>query len=515
VPTAKPDDILPTDPTFVIRKAQPRPTNLSVAASLQHNRRSRSSVYSDEDGSRQRVSRTSSLHSVRSQKTSHRSSRSSTGSEKTIEDRTIGQGLPSPSPREVIASQQDVVVQFSQFAIPSASANPQTGGVDLVLSNDLGTVHSTRLFVPSKNAEEVRYRYIEPKGEIEYDISQLVGEEWKTPDDGVGSGILSSIAKVLTGSPKIGGDEPEKEDVLQVALGGDSDASASGGDEERKAGELAEKLERIVQKVRNGGGEPLSPASSLPTTTPSSNMFIDQSSSIPIHARQTSITPSQLTTDLPYRHSEDSQRSPASRSYSTGLPSSTNSPFSESALSNSQQTLPSTTISSTSSTPTPSQALRSGSSASTHRDVAPSSSASLTPNSSNPITASTARTTPAPADYRNSTNTSEPSSRPRLFITRDDFGIKNMLAVIAARSRDPHSSSRSLAFSSSSGLSKARGPDEVEKQLFGERVLDPTPAWEGKRAFVEIQKQLDSMDRELDSLLDRVLAKGLTSTGSN
>jgi hypothetical protein len=91
-----------------------------------------------------------------------------------------------------------------------------------------------------------------------------------------------------------------------------------------------------------------------------------------------------------------------------------------------------------------------------------------------------------------------------------------MLAVISARSRDPHSSSRTLVFSSSSsGLSKARGPDEVEKQLFGERVVDPTPAWEGKKAFVEIQKQLDLMDRELDSLLDRVLAKGVSSSGSS
>lgn len=97
---------------------------------------------------------------------------------------------------------------------------------------------------------------------------------------------------------------------------------------------------------------------------------------------------------------------------------------------------------------------------------------------------------------RPSTSTSIPArtasrslARTPIPVMRDDFGVKQMLAVINARAREP--------------LPKLAEPadkkDDVERLLFGERI--PSSVDEG----VEMQSRLDNFDRELDELLEEVL----------
>lgn len=85
-----------------------------------------------------------------------------------------------------------------------------------------------------------------------------------------------------------------------------------------------------------------------------------------------------------------------------------------------------------------------------------------------------------------------------------------MMAVIRARARESLDSRRK-----SSLIVPAGSSDVVDKLLFGEKMADGGPGWEGKRGLVELQGRLDDFDKELDRLLDSVLVSSKTETASH
>lgn len=97
----------------------------------------------------------------------------------------------------------------------------------------------------------------------------------------------------------------------------------------------------------------------------------------------------------------------------------------------------------------------------------------------------------------------------RPVVTNDDFGISNMMAVIRARARESLDNRRKSTL-----IVPASSSDVVDKLLFGEKMADGGPGWEGKRGLVELQGRLDDFDKELDRLLDSVLASSKTETAS-
>jgi len=88
-------------------------------------------------------------------------------------------------------------------------------------------------------------------------------------------------------------------------------------------------------------------------------------------------------------------------------------------------------------------------------------------------------------------------------VTRDDFGIKNMLAVINARAREPISKQATFAF----GGSTKR--DMVEEKLFG---VGGGGVKGHASAGRELRGRFDEFDRELDRLLEGVLGLGKSAT---
>jgi hypothetical protein len=91
-------------------------------------------------------------------------------------------------------------------------------------------------------------------------------------------------------------------------------------------------------------------------------------------------------------------------------------------------------------------------------------------------------------------------------VTRDDFGVSALLAVIRARAHHAGVASgrRKSSAATAGGLPTAAKPDAVDLLLFGEPLADGGPGWEGKRGLVELQGRLDDFDKELDRLLDAV-----------
>jgi len=99
------------------------------------------------------------------------------------------------------------------------------------------------------------------------------------------------------------------------------------------------------------------------------------------------------------------------------------------------------------------------------------------------------------------------NGRPVL-VTRDDFGVKNMLAVINARAREPIS--KQAAF----GATRKR--DWVEETLFGvgggAKSQSQAGAGGGRGAGGgggELGGRFEEFDRELDRLLEGVLGLGM------
>lgn len=91
-------------------------------------------------------------------------------------------------------------------------------------------------------------------------------------------------------------------------------------------------------------------------------------------------------------------------------------------------------------------------------------------------------------------------------VTRDDFGVSSLLAVIRARAHlaGIAYSRRKSSAATAGGLPAVAKPDAVDLMLFGKPLADGGPGWEGKRGLVELQGRLDDFDKELDRLFDAV-----------
>ena len=374
IPTAHPEDVQPSDPVFIIRRAVPRGANLSLLSSP---RRSRSSVLMD-------TSRNSTLsdRSIRAgdKALSAKASASSLGSERTAgpggED-TTATITPAPSRQEIIAAQR-AASRANQLAILSANTNASQG-IDLVMS-DRGTVRSSRLLSLATGGEQVRYSYIEPDGETTYDISELIEEEW-TP-----TATTSALSGGASGGnsldiPRDGGagraPSPSEGDVLEGALRDPQgrrpvSAEAPGG-----AGEIDQKIGRVLQKVREGSVKPLATSST----------------SSPLPGAIAAVVSAVGGGGGGHRKQQSSITSSMSRS-----------------------------------SPTPSTNTNSPSTSQDQSTTQPSSAARSNP-------------TPPNLNLRSpqhplANQRAGAGGRP-LLVMRDDFGIKGMMAVILARAREP------------------------------------------------------------------------------
>ncbi|KAL7414835.1 hypothetical protein BDY24DRAFT_440296 [Mrakia frigida] len=448
ISTAHPEDVQSSDPVFIIRRAQPRGTNLSLLSSP---RRSRSSVNMDlSNGS----IRSSTISDRSARQLSAKASASSLGSDRTAEDLTVTEPrptststTPTPSRQEIIAAQR-AASRANQLAILSANTNASQG-IDLVMS-DRGTVRSSRLFVGGVEGttEQVRYSYIEPDGETTYDISELIEQEWTPPTN---LSVPQDKSRSILRTPS-----PSEGDVLEGAL---AKPTRESKEFDEQYGAIDQKIDRVLQKVRSGSVKPLVDGSGPSSSTLPSNSA-SQTTIVPAVATSTSTTPTSRSTSSASQHRKQpsvASISSLSRSSGGGSPSTS-----------AQTTTTTTTHPSTTSNPTP----------------------------PNPL--------PAPA-------TRLVNGRPVL-VTRDDFGVKNMLAVINARAREPMSKQASMM----NGTTKR---DQVEEKLFGVKAQQEGRRGTGAGAGAgagggggELGGRFDEFDRELDRLLEGVLRLGRKSS---
>jgi hypothetical protein len=356
------------------------------------------------------------------------------------------------SPQQIIAAQR-AASRANQKALISAQVNASQG-VDVVLPNQ-GTLRSARLGVPGQ--EQVRYSFISGDGET-YDISDLIEQEWgkesakvlqppnllrtttgnssyhtapSTPD----SGMVASPLEEANSDPN---------DILQGVL------QRSRGEPEAH---LQEKIHRVLDKVRAGAsGRPMSrdelgkrsvsPASGQPPLSPLPEGGVYERSE-----RSSS------------RQGQDAPRS-----------------NSRQALANSARI------------------------ASRHRQqpsiasILSDFSAETDAGTSTPLTAATSTNpTPPVGNYHHAVrlNSTSPTPLPPTPVAyQDDFGIKQMLAVIEARARDitPKETERPAL-------------DEVEKMFYGEKPDMASAHPSVRQSFQPLQARLDALEKELDELL--------------
>ncbi|WWC73524.1 uncharacterized protein I206_107496 [Kwoniella pini CBS 10737] len=220
-------DILPSDPIFVLRRVHTHPRGIA---------------------------------SARADSTPRQSTISSNSSTDTR------------SPAEIIAAQR-AASRANQKALISAHINT-TQGVDIVLP-DRGTFRSSRL-IEHNGEEVVRYSYIDDDGET-YDISELLEEEWgidpapsetspimgkpvlnrlatdqsayitapSTPDEGIEKAEILSDAIFQTENRRSRSNS-QSQDILVGAV------EETVGKGQHKEVFLEEKLNRVIDKVKSG-----------------------------------------------------------------------------------------------------------------------------------------------------------------------------------------------------------------------------------------------------------------------
>ncbi|WVW86747.1 hypothetical protein I302_108801 [Kwoniella bestiolae CBS 10118] len=224
-----PNDILPTDPVFVLRRVHTH----------QHQARGSTGLANAK---------------VDFATSTPRQSTSSTN----------GSG-DTRSPAEIIAAQR-AASRANQKALISAHTN-QTQGVDIILPDQKGTFRSSRL-IEHDGEEVVRYSYIDGDGET-YDISELLEEEWGGHST---TGSSAAQQKVKPSLNRLGTDQSayitapstpeeglEKDKVLQeLPVGGRQRTNSQSQDilkatvEKGQEKSLEEKLIRVMDKVKSG-----------------------------------------------------------------------------------------------------------------------------------------------------------------------------------------------------------------------------------------------------------------------
>ena len=438
---------------------------------------------------------------------------------------------PGLSPQEIIAAQR-AATRANQRALISAHNNTKQG-VDVVLP-DRGTFRSSRLL--EAGGEVVRYSFIDDNGET-YDISEIIAEEWAS-DEGANAlqkpqapALIrhgdSSASNYVT-APSTPMEEQEtprgSEDILQDVL-----ARAQG-----QEGKLEEKLQRVISKVKSwrplksptgdrnkaptpterdapsGRATPQGPPSRTTTPQPPGGFNWDDSN--------TDTTPRANPSSVGH----GSYASHEARSDSRNGSRQAN--YEDTATSvnriisrhhQRQQPSIASIMSDLSTSPTgdsrervsrePSLDPMTESNQSSMYDNAQESSEDLRgppgirgdgTRSSTPLTA-TSSTHPTPpfssiGVFTRSLSSASPTQRVPVS-SSDDFGLKNLMAIIDVRSRDWSKKPK-----------KVEKVDEVQDLLYGKTVN-----WEGihpeiKGCFVGTVERLDRFDKEVDELLAMV-----------
>ncbi|WWC92990.1 uncharacterized protein L201_007954 [Kwoniella dendrophila CBS 6074] len=241
-----PNDILPTDPVFVLRK---------VHTNHQHRGLSNAKVDSATNSTPRQSITPTSKNDTR-------------------------------SPAEIIAAQR-AASRANQKALLSAQTN-QSQGVDIVLPDQKGTFRSSKLIDENDGEEIIRYSYIDDNGET-YDISELLEEEWNNDDNNLNN-MNSNTLNVNIHKPalnRLGTDQSayitapstpdeglEKDHELSIIQQNQNDQRqrqrqrsnsslsqtqdilkdvvVENKQDKNKQFELKEKLNRVIDKVKSG-----------------------------------------------------------------------------------------------------------------------------------------------------------------------------------------------------------------------------------------------------------------------
>ncbi|WVQ75144.1 hypothetical protein IAR50_004753 [Cryptococcus sp. DSM 104548] len=456
------------------------------------------------------------------------------------------------SPQEIIAAQR-AASRSHQLSVLSSTNKGQ--GVDVRLPQTQGTFRSTRQ-VGQDGGAVMRYSFIDEAGET-YDISELLEEEWgKNGKSQVGEdsktgcappelqrqGTDLSISDYHTApsTPEAGMealpgesiellDEPrprepaQDRDILHHAV---QRASQDG-----EAAGLHEALQRVAEKAREGSTKGSTGPEEITrererSLTPNGKITPEQDSSEDLHATPRASTAYQYSDQ--YHSQDDSTRT---------NPSQTTGEYGETAASvnriisrhRQQPSIASimSDLDGDKSTSSPSRDLR-------DRSVDPPSSVSegdehdqfTDPDgSSTPATASSS-THPTPPfngnggmfSYTRAVNVASPTPRAPVRY-RDDFGMKDMMAVIRMRAREystePKPKARNVRASVISSAESTRSSShaatgtEVDRQLIGEKLDWDQVHSDVRDCLHGVQERLDKFDREVDELLAAVGALGV------
>jgi len=386
------------------------------------------------------------------------------------------------SPQEIIAAQR-AASRANQKALISAHANTKQG-VDVVLP-DRGTVRSSRLLEP--DGEVVRYSYIDDHGET-YDISEILEEELgkdgakssprlaappallRTPTDS--SNYVTAPSTPEPEAARQLGERPRSQDILQGVLervGGQPD------------GKIEERLRRVISKVKSGNTA--KPATLDESATPTGRTTPQgRSLAMVPEGRAADATPRASDTRSASRQADYQQTAASvnrivSRHRQQPSIASIISDFAASPAPESIRGQPST-----------SGSERHEDDPDWHRSGTESSTSLSATTSSHP-------TTPFSSIgvYRRNVTAAAPRPRTPISYT-DDFGIKNLMAIVDVRSRD---------FKPRKNITLET--DEVQKCLYGEKI-----AWEAvhgnvRGIFGGVANRLDQFDKDVDELLASVL----------
>ncbi|EIW71633.1 hypothetical protein TREMEDRAFT_28109 [Tremella mesenterica DSM 1558] len=457
------NDLLPTDPIFILRRVLPRPGSMGRPAPLDDVALARSKLSSASNSN-------------------------------------------APAPKLIAA--QRAATLANQKALISAHENQQQG-VDVVLPQK-GIIRSS-LIIDPEQGEQYRYSYLprDPRDGPEVDVSELLRQEWG-PDGTKGSPNIPQAPTLLRA--------PTDSSVYVTApstpMDGLPNGKNSGGILERPesasstasrdilqtvvarsgAERLQEKLERMIEQIPNNSTFSTSTSSSLIASMASSSSLDD----IEILSGRSTPQPSNDQSMISTNDKGQPERPERSSSRMAQTQATVNK-----IISRHKQQPSIASILSEVSTPHPDD-----------------------DRSSTPITA-TSSTHPTPPLYgavftRAVASASPTPQRPVLYT--DDFGIKSMMAVIEARAREMKpkkikskrirrygsDGSKTSTLSESSSKEDEEGDekmDEVERMFYGEK-LQMDELWpEFVPHAMGIQGKLDKMDRDIDDLLAQLEVK--------
>ena len=376
--TGAEEDILPTDPIFVLRRVHHRHSATPPQA----------------------------LRRLPDQQSASPSSPSSPKFQRNAAQAAL-------SPAEIIAAQR-AASRANQKALISAHSNTSKG-VDVVLP-DRGTLRSSRL--TDDNGEVVRYSFIEQNGET-YDISDLLAEEWNKeelkPAKEDSTPVPPTLQRMATDSSSYV-TAPSTPDEGVVALPNDGKRMSQdilqdvierhGG---KPDGQVEERLKRVVDRIKSDSARatPVDASNAEPETN-------GRTTPQPRHTRDIS---EDVSADRTPRASQNEQFYSAAADVNRIVSRHRQQPSIASIMSDlSASPAPDSSMASSDS---PDRSIRTGVS---------------TPMTSNSASHRTPPYSSASVFVRSVNSVSPTPSSPVNYI--DDFGIKSMMAMVDLRTRE-------------------------------------------------------------------------------